>query len=172
MRAALQEAKNDGLGARDAVPVVEGFVKRYYADIFRYCQWHTPDRASAEDAAQETFLKFIRFSDRFDDRGKTKAFLYRIAQNTCTDLMRKRRMEALPGDAAYEEKGYLHAKMSVDAQALLRVLNEGQRELILLRFAQDLSFREIAGITGIPMRTVQTRIRKALGLMKATQRRS
>ena len=166
----MHEVERDGAAAHGASPVIEGFVKRYYAEIFRYCQWHTVDRASAEDATQETFLKFIRFSDRFDERGKTRAFLYRIAQNTCTDLMRKRPMEALPDNAAYEEKGFLHAETSVDAQAFLGVLDEEQRELILLRFVQDLSFREIAGITGVPMRTVQTRIRKALGRMRAAER--
>ena len=49
---------------------------------------------------------------------------------------------------------------------LLAGLTESQREAVILRFGEDMSFREIAGITGIPLRTVQSRIRLALKMLR------
>ncbi len=68
-------------------------VELYYPDILRYCLWHAPNSALAGDAAQETFLKAIRYFDRYTHREKFKAFLYRIASNTCIDLARGRAEE-------------------------------------------------------------------------------
>ncbi|MDD6069873.1 MAG: RNA polymerase sigma factor [Clostridiales bacterium] len=70
-------------------------VEIYYAEIFRYCCWHTYSREQAEDATQETFLKFVRYIDAYKHRGMLRAFLYRIAKNTCVDLSRKKDEEML-----------------------------------------------------------------------------
>ena len=74
----------------------EELVKLYYPEILRYCLWHAPDRMAAEDAAQETFLKAIRFLDRYEHKGKFRPFLYQIAANTCVDEWRKKKAEPLP----------------------------------------------------------------------------
>lgn len=77
------------LEAGDAA-AAEVFVERYYADILRYCLWHVPSPALAEDAAQETFLKFLRYLGRYQHRGRCRAFLYQIARHTCIDMARQR----------------------------------------------------------------------------------
>lgn len=69
---------------------LDELVSLYYPEILRYCRWHTPDQATAEDAAQETFLKAVRHFDRYVHKGRFKAFLYQIAANTCVDMWRKR----------------------------------------------------------------------------------
>ena len=58
----------------------------YYADIFRYCLFHVPDRQTAEDAVQETFLKVFRHFEDYRHQGKFRAFLYKVAANVCIDL--------------------------------------------------------------------------------------
>lgn len=58
---------------------LDELVEAFYPEILRYCLWHAPTPTLAEDAAQETFLKAIRFFDRYVHRGKFKAFLYQIA---------------------------------------------------------------------------------------------
>lgn len=68
---------------------LEELVEAFYPEILRYCLWHAPNRALAEDAAQETFLKAIRYLDKYAHRGKFKSFLYQIAANTCIDMGRK-----------------------------------------------------------------------------------
>ena len=51
---------------------LDELVSLYYPEILRYCRWHTPDQATAEDAAQETFLKAVRHFDRYVHKGRFK----------------------------------------------------------------------------------------------------
>lgn len=141
---------------------VEVVIRTYYEDILRYCRWHLADQASAEDVTQETFLKFFRYLDSYSHQGKLKAYLYRIAANTCTDWQRKRKNEALPGEWFFEERGYDSAEENADFVWQLRKLPESSREIVLLRFGQDLTLREIGEVLHLPLRTVQSRLKKAL----------
>ena len=68
---------------------LDELISLYYADILRYCICHTKDRQTAEDAVQETFLKTVRYLDRYVHKGKFRAFLYQVAANTCVDMWRK-----------------------------------------------------------------------------------
>ncbi|MCQ4636714.1 RNA polymerase sigma factor [Anaerovorax odorimutans] len=134
----------------------------YYPDIFRYCLWHTENRQTAEDAAQETFLRFVRYFDRMAYRNKVKAYLYKIAANVCIDMRTKRRSEELPENLSMRERGYEEAEDEADFLRLVRNLPQHQQELVILRFGQDLTLRECAQVTGLPLRTVQSRLRSAL----------
>lgn len=145
-------------GDREALDQLIG---QYYPEILRYCLWHMPDRESAQDAAQETFLKMVRHLSRYEPRGQFRAFLYKIAANTCIDLKRSQVwMEEVPEEYSYQEKGYRAAEERWQLAAAFRRLDETERELVLLRYGQELSFREIAAVTQLPMRTVQSRLRK------------
>ena len=64
-----------------------------------------PDRYLAEDAVQETFLKVFRYFDDYRHKGRFRAFLYKVAGNTCIDMMRKKQWDPIPEDAAQEESG-------------------------------------------------------------------
>lgn len=147
-------------------------VEAYYPEIKRYCMWHAPRSCDAEDAVQETFLKAIRFIGKESFRGNFRAFLYQIARNTCLDMAKSSWNKSEPF-AEYSEllsdsaDSIENVESRVDIESALLVLDEADRELIQLRFGQDLSFREIGEIMNIPMRTVQSRIRKALQLMKS-----
>ena len=88
---------------------VNELVALFYPDILRYCLCHAPDRSLAEDAAQETFLKAIRYFNRYTHKGKFKSFLYRIAANTCVDLHRKnRKTDIALEESAIEQIGRAH----------------------------------------------------------------
>lgn len=54
----------------EAGEVMESFITRWYPDILRYCVWHAPNMSAAEDAAQETFLKLIRYYKEEVEKGK------------------------------------------------------------------------------------------------------
>ncbi|MCD8355487.1 MAG: RNA polymerase sigma factor [Clostridia bacterium] len=154
-------------GEKDAL---DELIRMYYPDILRYCLWHAPDRQSAEDATHETFLKAIRHLDSYVHRGYFRAFLYRIAANTCVDMRRNKWSSAasLPDDLVLEECGYRKAEADADFQRMVGRLPVEQRELVLLRFAQQLTLREIAEVTGLPLRTVQSRLRAALKKLKSS----
>ena len=143
----------------------------YYPEILRNCLWHAPNRAFAEDAAQETFLKALRYFDRYTHRGKFRAFLYQIAANTCIDMRRKIRtaetsLEEMQVDPAKEETGYEDVQSDLALRQMVKGLPPDQQEIVLLRFGQDLTMREIAEAVNIPLRTVQTRLRSALKKLK------
>lgn len=155
---------------------VEELIEMFYADILRYCLFHVRDRSLAEDAAQETFLKVIRFHDRYtSSRGKFKPFLYQIAANTCIDIGRRTRqtevsLEQLTKEVSYVERGYENARADVALKQLLRSLPDELQELVLLKYGQDLTLREIAQVTDLPLRTVQSRLRAALKRLKEVYR--
>lgn len=153
-------------GDSEAVEELTGLI---YPQILNYCLWHTPNRESAEDAAQETFLKAIRYYDRQGWRGSYKAFLFKIAANTCIDMARKRSSQELSLEELeipQEEAAFSQIHSDLAFQQMLRCLSQEQRELVLLRFGQELSLRQISQVLGLPLRTVQSRLRSALKKLK------
>ena len=142
-----------------------------YPAVLRYCLWHMPDRESAQDAAQETFLRLVRFLGQYEQRGHFHAWLYRIASNVCADLRRRTPpalsySEETVGQFACTEAGLQTAENRLLLARAYACLDSQTRELVLLRYGQELTYREIADITGIPARTVQTRLRRALVKMR------
>lgn len=145
---------------------LDELIERYYPDIFRYCLWRMADRQTAEDAAQETFLRLTRHFSTLRNRSKLKSWLYKIASNVCADFYRRQTWEEPPSDAPYIERGYEEVEGQADFLARLRTLPEEQREVVILRFSQDLTLREIAAVLDLPLRTVQSRLRSALKKLK------
>lgn len=141
---------------------LDKLVAFYYPDILRYCLWHTPNRQAAEDATQDTFLKAIRHLDAYVHRGKFRAYLYKIATNVCIDYSRKKVAEQLPDDLPEYDSQLERIESDTNFVWLLRNLPDEQREVVLLRFVHELKIREIAEIIGVPLRTVQSRLRSAL----------
>ncbi len=155
---------------------LDELITSYYPEILRYCLWHAPNRSLAEDATQETFLKVIRYSDRYIHKGKFKSFLYQIASNTCIDLKRKKwltdtSLEELQIEFLYEEKGFEEVIEDIQLRHLVRNLPDELKEIVLLRFGQDLTIREISEIVNQPLRTVQSRLRSALKQIKKEMRK-
>ena len=145
---------------------VDELVGLYYSDILRYCRYHVPEESLAEDEVQETFLKVFRYFDDYRHRGKFRAFLYQVAANTCTDLCRKRRWESVDEEIPDEERGMEDTENETDFRRMIRSLPRELEEIVYLRFSQEVKLREIAEITGTPLRTVQSRLRRALDLLK------
>jgi RNA polymerase sigma-70 factor (ECF subfamily) len=132
----------------------------------------------AEELAQETFVKAWRALERFDPARKFSSWLFKIAHNTALDALRRRGEEPLSLDAPVEPGGAapelpadpaaespLGRALARDAgRALERAIGElrpAYREVLLLRFAQELSYEEIAEVTGAPLGTVKVHIFRA-----------
>lgn len=155
---------------------LDELIEHYYPAILRYCLWHMPDGESAQDATQETFLKLVRFIDRYKHHGQFRAFLYRIAANTCIDMKRNTFMSEQMADiesdsggymqaVCYAEKGFLAVEDRQQLATAFACLDDISRELVLLRYGQELALREISTVTNLPLRTVQTKLRRALNKM-------
>ncbi len=140
---------------------IETFVRRYYPVILRYCRLHIRDSGDAQDMTQETFARFFRTLDRFQQYGKAANYLYVIAKNVCRDYYRKPAplpMEELPEqpDPRMET-----LETQLDVRRVLEQMPEELREVTMLYFFQDLKQREIARILGIGLPLVKYRIRRA-----------
>lgn len=158
------------MGQGDA-GAAEELVELFYPDILRYCLWHAPNPSLAEDAAQETFLKVIRYWGQYSHQGKFKPFLYKIAANTCVDMRRKNwcsdvSLEDIPAEFAYSEPGFEKIQSELMLKQLVSTLPEELQEVVLLRFGQGLTIREVAETVDLPLRTVQSRLRSALKKLK------
>lgn len=174
-------AKDDELirrakaGDENAVTLL---INRYYSLILRYCRWHCPNMETAEDLTQETFIRLFRHLEEYKGRGTFKAYLYTIANRLCIDESRKIRfspLENFPPENFYaKNEENLTGKSDVlrqledqdEVACLLRLLSPEQREAILLRFEEELSFAEIARVTGCSLRTAQSRVRNGLKIMR------
>ena len=141
-------------------------VARYYAAILRYCARQCPDLSLAEDLTQETFFRVFRDMARYEIRGSFKAYLYTIARRLCIDQARRPPCAALVEALSRADPELSRIDDRDQAERLLKKLSPEQREAVLLRFGEELSFREIAQITGVPARTAQSRVRLALAIMR------
>lgn len=145
---------------------MELFVRKYYPLILKYCKFHCKDGLQAEDLTQETFLKFFKALAGYSYQGKTLNYLYTVARNLCIDFSGPRKeiaVDCLPehGEEKIEE---IDDRLAVEKA--LSQLPEDLREVVVLRFFQELGQKEIAKILGIGVPSVKYRIKKALALME------
>lgn len=141
-------------------------IERYYASILRYCARHTCCADAAEDLTQEVFLHLFRALDSYREQGQFRAYLYRIAYCLCVDNARQKKTEPLVEDTADTAIPFEVVENRDIVKRLLSCLTPEQREVILLRYGEELTYREIAAVTGQPLRTIQSRVRKALKTLR------
>ena len=129
----------------------------------------TGDRALAEDLAQETFVKAFRNLAAFDTTRRLSSWLFRIANNTAIDAMRRARPQASidaarragepaapPGPDPVERQELGHA-----LDAALTGLRPDHRAAIVLRYENGLSFDEIGTVLGVPEATARSHVHRA-----------
>ncbi len=129
---------------------------RHVDAVYKFLFRRTHDRQTAEDLTSMTFLKALESIRSFNPRrGELLAWLYRIARNTLIDHYRRfgkeivdlELIENLPADDTVTKQ----AEQSIDAKAIqtaLAHLKPLQRDVVLLRIWEGLSYKEIADITG------------------------
>ena len=145
----------------------ERLVGEHYADVLRYCRRHAP-AGLAEDAAQETFLRFVRARSRYRERGRARAYLVTIARNVCADLARDRASswaelpEAIPGGGDPGE-----ADDARDLAAALARLPRAQREALELRYGQGLTVGEVGAALGMSRFAAARALNSALEALRA-----
>lgn len=144
----------------------DALIERYYAAILRYCARHASDAATAEDLTQEVFLRLCSRLDAYRETGQFRAYLYRIAYNLCVDAARRPAPSLLPDTLPDAADPFAAIEAADEASWLLAKLPPAQREVLLLHCGEGLRFREIAAITGLPLRTVQSRVRAALKTLR------
>lgn len=119
-------------------------LEEQYDKIYRYCYYRLRNADKAEDVTQETFLRYLQ-CDGYRDAGRPLAFLYTVARNLCIDEMRRKKTEPLPEELP-GENGEGALLDSIMLRQALMELTEIERELILLRYVNEVPVSDIAKI--------------------------
>jgi RNA polymerase sigma-70 factor, ECF subfamily len=140
---------------------------RYWEHAWRAAYAVTADRTLADDAAQDAVQRAFGALDSFDETRPFAPWLKRIAANRAVDLLRRgQRLTALDRDIAWET-AVLEQRddLSVVAQAVA-ALDPQKRVVVVLRYWLDFSVEDIAGVLGVPVGTVASRLSRALSQLR------
>ena len=149
----------------------EAVLSRWYdlygADVLRLCCFYLGNRADAEDAAQETFLKAWRHMEHFQGRNQCtpKTWLMKIACNACRDCLRRasRKHEVSKWDlSAFGQVSLEDRELILDVMAL----PEKYRAPLLLFYLQSMTMQETAKALRVSPSTVCRRLEKARGMLQ------
>ena len=151
---------------------------RYGEELMGYLTAILGRRESAEDSFQETWIKVMDRIHRFKPGSAFAPWLFRIGRNCAYDRLRRRSRWRWAGLAPSEpDKPEREIAAPVDvvrkvvargtAEALLARLDPAQREMLWMRFYQELSYEEIANLCGMPVGTVKSRVSRALSRLAA-----
>jgi RNA polymerase sigma-70 factor (ECF subfamily) len=167
-----------GLRKGDAV-VLEALVERYQYRLVRYLVHFLGRRDGVDDLVQETWLRVLERGSSYDGHSRFEPWLFRVARNVAVDAMRKRRTLSLDSDddggpvrpslASSEPSPYTRAARTEDAERLahsLETLEPVYREVLVLRFQEDLSLQEISVVVDAPVSTVASRIYRGLATLR------
>lgn len=159
----------------------EELVRRYQRPITSYVFRMLGDYESSLDVTQEVFIKVYNSLSKYSSEYKFSTWLYRIAHNAAVDHMRRnsvtpQSLEAENADGSYQiqlesrglspEQARERSEWRTEIDAVVRCLPPAYRDLILLRHNRDLSYDEIAEVTGLPLGTVKNRLFRARELMR------
>ena len=153
-------------------------INRHKSNVYSYIYFIVRDREMAEDIFQETFIKAIVTikQGRYTENGKFRAWINRIAHNLIIDNYRQEKNEQTISNDECEVDLFNNSKLSdgtiedtiikdqilADVKRLIDYLPDNQKEVLVLRYYQDLSFKEIAEITGVSINTALGRMRYAI----------
>ena len=153
-------------------------LNRHKDRLYNYIYFIVRSRELAEDLFQETFVKVIMTlqQGRYTNDGKFLAWITRIAHNLVIDQFRTERNENLVSNDESDvdllndaklvegniENRMVNEQVLKDVRALIDELPDCQREVVFMRYYQDLSFKEIADITGVSINTALGRMRYAV----------
>lgn len=162
----------------------EGFeelVKRYQRPISAYVYRMVGDYDSALDLTQEVFIKVYGSLARYNPEYKFSTWIYKIAHNAAVDHLRKHstREQSLVNEFDGEQRDMSveshrptpeqeteREERRVEIETVVRELPQAYKELIILRHSHDLSYDEIAEVTGLPLGTVKNRLFRARDTMR------
>jgi RNA polymerase sigma-70 factor, ECF subfamily len=173
----------EGLKRQDA-GLLDELIVRYQHRLLRYLLYLTSNREQAEDLFQEVWMRVLVRGGQFNGKARFDTWLFTVARNLVIDLRRKRTMASL--DEMFEASGdddrpsgieiaadspspFDQCASGEDRARLAAALLEMEplyREVLVLRFHEDLSLEEIAKVTRAPLSTIKSRLYRGLASMK------
>ncbi|OEK08557.1 RNA polymerase subunit sigma-24 [Flavivirga aquatica] len=156
---------------------LETLIVRHKQKVYSFIYSKVYDRDVAEDIFQDTFIKVIRTLKRgsYNEEGKFLPWVMRISHNLVIDYFRKNNrmpkfdnagefsiFSVLSDDSLNAEKSIIKEQVENDVRRLVDELPEDQKEVLLMRIYNDMSFKEISDRTGVSINTALGRMRYAL----------
>jgi len=176
-------------GAQDAIArmrrgdpdALTAMISRYQHRLYRYLLRLVREPSAADDLFQQTWLRVMEKIGRYDARRNFESWLFSVAHHLAIDAWRGNRGESLD-DAGDSGEPRNERLATGDPDALERLLDFERgamlaacmhdlpaihREVLTLRFEEDMKLEEIAEVAGIPLSTVKSRLRRALEGLRA-----
>jgi RNA polymerase sigma-70 factor (ECF subfamily) len=169
-----------GLRRRDP-EVLDALIERYQYRLYRYLACLTGSRETAEDLFQETWLRVLERGRQYDGKSRFEPWLFTIARHLVIDLQRRKQPRhadvldgpeeaELPEPEAQGQPSALELAARREehewVNAALGRLPATHREVLLLRFREDMTLEEIAQVAAAPLSTVKSRLYRGLEAMR------
>jgi len=171
----------DGLRRRDP-DLLDRLIERYQQRLYCYLLFLTGNTALAEDLFQETWIRVLERGQQYNAKSRFESWLFAIARNLVIDVSRRKKIASLEqlGDSESGQPFDPADEQSVSPLQLL-VSRENQqtvqfsllkipayyREVLLLRFHEELSLEEISAVLATPISTVKSRLYRGLTALKS-----
>jgi RNA polymerase sigma-70 factor (ECF subfamily) len=159
----------------------DALVRRFAHRVFAVAARMLRDQGEAEDLTQEVFVALHRALPTFRGESKVSTWIYQITRNRCLNRLKFNKRRHVGRHADVDDPGVAHLvvaeepsrgpdeaharlarrDVSTVLEQHLRALPEEQRTLVILRDLEDLSYEEIADVTGLPLGTVKSRLHRA-----------
>jgi RNA polymerase sigma-70 factor (ECF subfamily) len=161
--------------------LLDQLIETYQHRLMRYLMFLTSKRETAEDLFQEVWIRVLRRGSQYNGKARFDTWIFTIARNLVIDLSRKRTMASLdemreggederPFEIAQDGPSPLEQFQGREDAAELAVvmltLEPSYREVLMLRFHEEMSLEEIAAVTRAPLSTVKSRLYRGLASLK------
>jgi len=177
------DTKSIARGLKQRNPqLLDVLIEQYQFRLFRYLLHLTGSRERAEDFFQETWVRVLERGHQYDGKWKFEAWLFTIARNLILDWHRRKKPESFeslrgPGEDApafdlKDEKSatplesYLNEERREGVHASLGKIPAVYREVLVLRFQEEMQLEEIAGVLSTPVSTVKSRLYRGLEALR------
>jgi RNA polymerase sigma-70 factor (ECF subfamily) len=171
---------------RQDTELLDRLIEQYQHRLLRYLLFLTGRRETAEDLFQETWMRVLLRGAQYNGKARFDTWLFTIARNLVIDLSRKRTMASLdemseggederPFEIAIDGPSPLEQfrsrEDSAEVAEVLLKLEPNYREVLVLRFHEEMSLDEIAKMTNAPLSTVKSRLYRGLAALKPEMER-
>jgi RNA polymerase sigma-70 factor (ECF subfamily) len=163
--------------------LLDRLIDTYQHRLMRYLMFLTSKREVAEDLFQEVWIRVLRRGSQYNGKARFDTWIFTIARNLVIDLSRKRTMASLdemrevsedsdarPFEIAEESPSPLdnfeYRENAAEVATVMLTLEPSYREVLTLRFHEEMSLEEIAAVTRAPLSTVKSRLYRGLAALK------
>jgi RNA polymerase sigma-70 factor, ECF subfamily len=161
--------------------LLDRLIEQYQYRLLRYLVYITGSAERAEDFFQETWIRVLERGHQYDGKSKFEAWLFAIARNLVIDWQRSKKMQSLDSLTDPEQEHSLQVPDEREPSPLHQVLTQEKeenvqsslqkipaiyREVLVLRFQEELQIEEMAGVLSIPVSTVKSRLYRGLDALR------